>query len=176
MKKFTPCLVIAICLLAFTLSNCEARDKSPAPAQGVQQGQLATDFTLTDLNGKKVTLSSFRNKKAVVLSFWATWCPYCIREIPGLKNLHTKFNKRGLEILSINIAANDPPYRVTQYVKKKAIPYTVLYDKDGTLSRTYGVTGIPVSVIIDKKGKIVYRGYGMPGDAEQYFTKTLVKK
>lgn len=176
MKKFNLCLMVVICLSALTLSHCVAQEKEPAPSQGVQQGQLAADFTLTDLNGKKVTLSEFRNKKAVVLSFWATWCPYCIREIPGLKNLHTKFSKQGLEILSINIAANDPLYRVTQYVKKKDLPYAVLYDKDAVVSRTYGVTGIPVSVIIDKNGVIVYRGYGMPGDAEQYFEKTLAEK
>jgi len=98
------------------------RKKKPFLKKGIQQGQLAPDFSLNDLNSKKVTLSSFKNKKAVILSFWATWCPYCIKEIPKLKTLHTKFQNRGLEVLSVNIAANDPIYRVIQYAKKRPSP------------------------------------------------------
>lgn len=169
-------MLILTCTILLTLSNCVAQEKNSSPQEGINQGQLAPDFTLNDLNNKKVTLSSFKKKKAVVLSFWATWCPYCVREIPGLKNLHTRFSNRGLEILSINIAANDPIYRVTQYAKKQALPYTVLYDKDQTVSRSFGVSGIPVSIIIDKEGVIIFRGYGLPEDAEQYFDKTLPAK
>ncbi len=176
MKKITLYSLILVCLATLTISNCVAQEKGSAPKQGIQQGQLAPDFTLNDLNGKKFTLSSIKNKKAVILSFWATWCPYCIKEIPKLRTLHAKFQNRGLEVLSVNIAANDPIYRVTQYVKKQALPYSVLYDKDQTVSRSYGVSGIPVSLIIDKEGIIIFRGYGLPEDVEQYFDKTLAAK
>ena len=168
-------LLIFTCSILFTLSNCTAQDKKPGPKQGINEGQLAPDFTLNDLNGKKITLSSLKKeKKTVCLSFWATWCPYCIREISKLKSLHSKFSSRGLKILSINIAANDPLYRVTEFVKKKGMPYSVLYDKTQTVSRSYGVSGIPVSIIIDADGMIVFRGYGLPENVEFYFEKTLV--
>jgi len=52
----------------------------------------------------------------------------------------------------------------------------VLYDKDQTVSRSYGVSGIPVSIIIDKEGVIIFRGYGLPEDVEQFFDKTLAAK
>ena len=176
MKKINFCLLILFSSTLLTLSNCTAQEKSIAPKSGIDERQLATDFILNDLSGKKVTLSSFKNKKAVILSFWATWCPYCVREIPKLKKLHSKFANRGLEIISINIAANDPISRVIEFEKKQALPYSVLYDKDQIVSRTYAVSGIPVSLIIDPDGLIIFRGYGLPEDVEQYFEKTLTAK
>jgi peroxiredoxin len=176
MKKINFCLLILFCSTLLTLSNCTAQEKSIAPKSGIDVGQLATDFTLNDLSGKKVTLSSFKNKKAVILSFWATWCPYCVREIPKLKELHSKFKDRNLEIISINIAANDPISRVIEFEKKQKLPYPVLYDKDQTISRTYAVSGIPVTLIINPDGLIVFRGYGLPEDAGQYFDKNLATK
>ena len=173
MKKINFCLLILFSSTLLTLSNCTAQEKSIAPKSGIEPGQLATDFILDDLSGKKVTLSSFKNKKTIILSFWATWCPYCVREIPKLKELHSKFGDRGLEIISINIAANDPISRVIAFEKKQKLPYSVLYDKDQTISRTYAVSGIPVTLIIDPDGLIVFRGYGLPEDAGQYFDKAL---
>ena len=173
MKKINFCLLILFCSSLLTLSNCTAQEKSISPKSGIDQGQLATDFTLTDLSGKKVTLSSFKNKKAVILSFWATWCPFCLREVPKLKELHSKFSNRGLEIISINIAANDPISRVKEFKKSQKIPYSVLYDQDQAVSRTYAVSGIPVTLIIDPEGLILFRGYGLPEDAVQYFEKSL---
>ena len=162
--------------MILTISNCTAQEKNISPKPGIDVGQLAINFTLNDLSGKKVTLSSFKNKKAVILSFWATWCPYCIREIPKLKELHSKFSDRGLEIISINIAANDPISRVIEFEKKQKLPYVVLYDKDQIVSRIYAVSGIPVTLIIGPDGLIIFRGYGLPEDAEQYFDKNLAAK
>ena len=176
MKKINFYLLTLLCSSILTISNCTAQEKSVPTKQGINQGQMAIDFTLTDLSGKKVTLSSFKNKKGVVLSFWATWCPYCVREIPKLKELHSKFSNRGLEIISINIAANDPISRVMEFEKRQKIPYSVLYDKDQTVSRIYAVSGIPVTLIIDPEGLIIFRGYGLPEDTEQYFDKTLAAK
>ena len=176
MKRINYTLLFLSFFLLLIISNCTAQEKSIAPKPGIDVGQLATDFTLNDLSGKKVTLLSFRNKKAVILSFWATWCPYCIREIPKLKELHSKFSDRGLEIISINIAANDPISRVIEFEKKQKLPYSVLYDKDQTVSRTYAVSGIPVTLIIDPDGLIVFRGYGLPEDSGQYFDKNLPTK
>jgi len=176
MKKINVGSLILFCSILLTLSNCTAQEKNIPAKQGINQGQLATDFTLNDLNGKKTTLSSFKNKKAVILSFWATWCPACSSEIPKLKELHSKFADRGLEIISINIAANDPIFRVIEFNKRQNLPYSVLYDKDNTVSRTYSVSAIPVSLIIDPDGLIIFRGYGLPGDVVQYFDKTLTIK
>ena len=150
----------------------DAGDKTSLKT-GSMQGQLASDFVLKDLEGKQVSLASFKNKNPVCIIFWATWCPYCVVEIPKVKQIHAKYSDKGLKVIAINIAANDPMPRVVAFQKKYELPYTVLYDADNVVSRLYGVQGIPVSIIIDKKGIIQYRGYQLPENAEQLFPQLL---
>ncbi|MCX8042867.1 MAG: TlpA family protein disulfide reductase [Desulfobacterota bacterium] len=151
---------LIVCMLS-GCSNAEERS-----ATGVSQGKRAPDFVLKDIDGKQVSLSSFRNNNPVCLLFWATWCPYCVREIPRVKSLHEKYAPKGLKILSINIAANDPIQRVIGFRERYQLPYTILYDEQNTVSQLYGVMGIPVSVIIDRNGIIRYRGYQLPDNVE----------
>ena len=159
--------------LFFSMIGCSDAQQQAALTTGLMKGQLAPDFTLKDLNGKEFSLASFRNNSAVCLVFWATWCPYCLQEIPKLKNFHSKYSEKGLKVLSIDIAANDPIKRVMAFQKKYGLPYPILYDKDNVVSRLYGVTGIPVSIVIDRKGIIQYRGYALPENIENLFAQLL---
>ncbi len=147
--------------------------RRPGKAQvGIMKGQIAPDFTLKDISGKQMSLSSEKNN-VVCLVFWATWCPYCVREMPRYKELHAKYAAKGLKILSINIAANDPLPRVEAFQQKTQLPYPILYDSMQEVSRLYYVTGVPVSVIIDRKGIIQYRGYQLPDNADQMIAQLL---
>lgn len=116
----------------------------------------AEDFTLTALDGNAVTLSDFKGKENVLLVFGATWCPYCIEEIPTLKDLHAQYGTQGLAILALDI--REPLDKVRAFADKKGITYTVLLDSDGTVAAHYGVRGIPTNIFIDKNGEILYRG------------------
>lgn len=142
------------------------------PQVGIMKGQLAPDFMLKDIGGKQISLSSAKNS-VVCLVFWATWCPYCLREVPRYKELHAKYAAKGLKILSINIAANDPLPRVEAFQQKMQLPYPILYDSAQNVSQLYYVTGIPVNVIIDRKGVIQYRGYQLPDNADQLIAQLL---
>ena len=173
MKK----IVVAVAALVFFITVapaafCAKPDKPDKPATGVMKGQLAPNFSLKDIGGKQISLSSAKNKVVCIL-FWATWCPYCTRELPRLKELNAKFADKGLKIISINIAANDPLPRVEAFQLKNQLPYTVLYDAVQEVSRTFYVTGIPVSIIIDRKGIIQYRGYQLPDNVEQLVSQLL---
>lgn len=148
------------------------RAEPAVPQIGVMKGQAAPDFTLKDITGKQVSLSSAKNN-VVCLQFWATWCPYCIREVPRFKKLHEKFSGKGLKILSINIAANDPLPRVVAYQQKTQLPYPILYDSRQEVSRRFLVTGVPVSIIIDRRGVIQHRGYQLPDNVEQLIAQLL---
>jgi len=163
-------LILAIVLLC---SGCGDAAEKKASETGLTQGKIAPDFVLKDLDGKQVSLSSFKNTNPVCLVFWATWCPYCVMEVPKIKKLHEKYSGKGLKILSINIASNDPLPRVVGFQKKMELPYTVLYDEKNLVSQLYGVMGIPVSVIIDRKGVIKYRGYQLPDNVEEIFSQIL---
>jgi peroxiredoxin len=142
------------------------------PVIGIMKGQLAPDFTLKDIGGRQVSLASEKNS-VVCLVFWATWCPYCVREIPKYKEIYAKYGSKGLKILAINIAANDPLQRVEAFQQKTQLPYPILYDSVQEVSRLYYVTGVPVSVIIDRKGIIQYRGYQLPDNADQIIAQLL---
>lgn len=126
-------------------------------------GRPAPDFTLQDLNGKKVALKSLQGSP-VLLVFGATWCPYCVKEIPDLNKFYDDYTKRGLVILSIDI--NESQTKVASFAKQKGIKYKVLLDSDGRVSEMYGVRGIPTNVLIDKKGIVKYLNHPIPSRAE----------
>ncbi|MGK0256554.1 MAG: thiol-disulfide isomerase/thioredoxin, partial [Arcobacteraceae bacterium] len=80
----------------------------------IEVGDKAINFNATTLEGKQISLEQFKGKKAVWLVFWATWCPYCEKEIPALKDLYKKYNDK-LEIIAVNIGVNDSIEKAKDY-------------------------------------------------------------
>lgn len=112
----------------------------------------APDFTLKNLQGEKVKLSDYKGK-VVLLVFSTTWCPHCRAEIPHLKKLYAEYQKKGLVLLNIDIQESQA--KVSSFAKKNEIPYPVLLDKDGQVGLTYGIRGVPTTVLINKEGIIL---------------------
>jgi peroxiredoxin len=112
----------------------------------------ALDFALEDLNGNTVKLSSYTGQ-GVLLVFSTTWCPYCSKEIPQLKELYTKYKEKGFEILNIDI--QESKEKVSAYANEHKLPYKVLLDPDGRVASMYGVRGVPTKVLINKDGTIL---------------------
>ncbi len=132
----------------------------PPPSLG---GKAAPDFTLRDLNGKQVSLSDFKGK-VVLLDFWATWCPPCVRAIPHIEALHKKYKDQGLVVIGIN---HERDHAKVKAFAKGQISYIILLDADEQFTE-YGVTGIPTAFYIDKEGKIRYRDVGFgPGKEKE---------
>ncbi len=120
------------------------------PAFTPWYGKPAPDFALTDLDGKAHKLSDYKGKK-VLLVFWATWCPPCLREIPDLIELRKTVSEDNLAMLAIS---NEEPDLVKSFVTQAKINYTVLLDP-GTLPGPYNtINAIPSSFFIDPEGKI----------------------
>ncbi len=129
---------------------------------------LAKDFELKDLDGGQVRLSDFRGKQAVLLYFWASWCPGCIAIKPSVAEMRSNISRDRLAILGINVGTGDPLERLMQYQKGHPVPYPVLYDDGGKVSRAYQVQGIPLFILIDKEGSVIYRNNQLPRDIEHY--------
>ncbi|MDT8300295.1 MAG: TlpA disulfide reductase family protein [Sedimentisphaerales bacterium] len=122
-------------------------------------GKQAPSFTLLDLNGKKVSLSDYKDK-VVILDFWATWCPPCIKEIPHFIELYNEYKNQGLVIVGISVDQKGVGI-VKSFNRKYKINYPILM-ADNQVSRNYGnITGIPTTFVIDQAGKIrrMYVGY-----------------
>ncbi|MCL4457874.1 MAG: TlpA family protein disulfide reductase, partial [Nitrospirae bacterium] len=148
-------LPIAYCLLLFTihflLFTAEGFAQPPSPfAVDKLSGQRAPDFTLKDINGKPVSLSSFKGK-VVLLNFWATWCPPCRAEIPSMNKLYQKLKNRGFVILAVS--TDRAVIDVKDFLETTPINFPVVVDYNLTVSRNlYKVFMMPTTFLIDKMG------------------------
>lgn len=122
--------------------------------KALQTGTVtAPDFTFKDKDGKDISLTDFRGKW-VIVDFWGSWCRWCIKGFPSLKEAYNKYKSR-LEI--IGIACNDPRDAWEIAIKKYELPWVNLYNPvegGGPLLEEYAVRGFPTKVIIDPEGKI----------------------
>lgn len=127
--------------------NEEAQDSIPA-----------IDFKLKDLEGKEVSLSDYKGK-TIFVNFWATWCGYCVKELPYIEQLHKDNTDPDLVILTVDLQESNK--EVTQYMENNKYTFPVLLDIDGEVASAYGIQGIPLSLLIDKDFNIVsaHEGY-----------------
>ncbi len=128
---------------------------------GVDVGQKASPFKLKLVNGKELELQSFAKGKVTLLVFGATWCPACRHEIPILKEYYNEFKDDGLNVLAIDIQESEK--KVKSFVEKNQINYPVVLDSSAKTAMLYKVVGIPLNVILDENGVIVYKENRPPG-------------
>lgn len=164
MKK----IMVLMTMMVFVMASCTNNGKDSSKAQektetvaveeqvpAVEEqvtSEVAPDFTLNDINGKPLALSSLRGKY-VILDFWGSWCVWCIRGIPNMKEYYNKY-KGKFEILGID--CNDSEQEWKDAVKKHELPWLHVYNTpDSQLLKTYKIEGFPTKIIIDPDGKIV---------------------
>jgi len=126
----------------------------------------APQFTLDARGGSKISLSQYKGQ-VVMLNFWASWCGPCRQEMPLLENIYKKYNKMGFTLIGVNV---EPDSKAAEgFLKETPVSFPVIYDKDSTVSKAYDVSGMPSTVIIDRKGniRVLHRGY-KPGDENEY--------
>ena len=121
-------------------------------AQGVSEGSPAPDFTLKDLQGRDISLSSLRGKY-VVLDFWGSWCGWCVKGIPDMKACYAKYKDR-MEILGIDCRDTREEWKAA--VEQHALPWLHVYN-EGTpdVARLYAVQGYPTKIVVDPEGTIL---------------------
>lgn len=121
--------------------------------------QKAPDITLQLLDGKKLELSSLKGKP-VLITFWATSCPGCIKEMPHLVELYHELHKDGLEIIGIAMPYDRPDY-VMEMIKRKNVPYAIALDLKGEAVKAFGnVSLTPTTFLLDDQGAIVKKKIG----------------
>ena len=139
-------------------------------------GDKAPDFTTVDLDGNKVTLSSFNDSKVVLLNFWGLRCGACIEEMPHLNALHHKYGEKGLVVLAVDTDGVDTPTVVsTMQEVGISADFTILIDPDFTITDTYTNFLVPLNIIIDKQGVIQYIHTGYEAGVEKEYEEAVVK-
>lgn len=120
--------------------------------------KVAPDFALSDSKGASVKLSDFRGK-VLLLDVWATWCTGCKVEIPWYMQFQKKYAKRGLT--AIGVAMDEEGWqKVTPYLQRHPINYPIVV-ADADFSRQYNVTAMPVTLLIDREGRVADWHIGM---------------
>ncbi len=131
---------------------------STTSAFAVKIGAPAPDFTLKDVTGKAVSLSSFKGK-TVILNFWSTSCPPCLAELPSLENLHREMGKTGVVV--IGVAVERDVAAVNEVLARKKLTFPVLIDPDKEVYfDSYALFGLPITLIINREGIVVERVIG----------------
>lgn len=121
----------------------------PAP----QEGFLAPDFALQDMNGQTVRLSDLRGQP-VLLNLWASWCPPCKEEMPAMQNAFEIYAPQGFTILAVNTTFQDQRSSALRFAEESGLTFPILFDVDGTVSRQYHTRLMPTSFFIDQEGII----------------------
>jgi len=161
--------------LQAALNNAEAQanaasqndGNSPMPDQQPLLGQQAPNFTLVNLQGKKVSLADYRGK-AVVVDFWATWCGPCRMEIPWLVQLDKKYAAQGLTVLGVatdpidtGTGEKNPHAAIAKFVQQHNMHYPILMADMKIANQYGGIDSIPTTFFINRSGKVVASTVGL---------------
>ena len=119
----------------------------------------ASDFELQDMDEENKKLSDYKGK-VILLNFWATWCPPCVREMPSMERLYQQVGAENFKVIAVNQMEDiDQVFAFTGQLEVDPT-FEILFDSNSLVSQQYGVRGLPTTYLIDKKGKIRYRAVG----------------
>ena len=154
----TNSLLITLTAVFALVAGFMAKQLSTTP-NPQETGQLP-DFTLPDLAGEPRNISEWKGK-VLVINFWATWCPPCLREIPEFIALQNEFGSQGLQFIGIAVEEKEP---VEAYVQTVNLNYPVLIGEEAgiALSQKLGnkANAVPFTIIVDPSGKIIHQHPG----------------
>jgi peroxiredoxin len=142
--------IVLVLLVVTTSSACRS---------GTVTSGSAPNFTLESPGGGSITLSDLEGQ-VVVLDFWATWCSPCVESLDHLQQLHEQYVDQGMVVLAINVGETQD--EVAGFVADYGYTFTVLLDTDDHVADTYGVQGIPHTLVVDRNGEIHF----VPGGPE----------
>jgi len=130
-----------------------------AAAPKIDAGDMPPDVFGKDESGQPISLETHRGK-VVIVTFWATWCPYCLKELPVLENIQDLAGKDRIEVIAVNWKEDRETYRAIRR-RLKDLTLTLTSDISGRIGDAYGVTSIPHMLMIGKDGRVdsVRRGY-----------------
>lgn len=144
----------------FVVASRPPYDASTEPQSTIAAGLLPVegvalqDIRLTNMDGKAVDLKRDYAGKALLVTFWATWCPHCVEEIPSMNRALSQLDKDRFAIVSVSYKDTDAI--MNAFRKKVPMDFPVLMDRDGQVSKAWKVYAFPSSFLIDLSGRVRY--------------------
>ena len=167
LDQFCECVRTGVLanMYAEQVADYQALLKQKEAEKRVADGMPAPDFTLNNVDGKPVTLSSLRGKY-IVLDFWGTWCGWCIKGMPEMKEMYAKYNRR-IEVVGIACGDSEEAWR--KCVAEKGLPWINLLNGtgDADVSAMYAIKGYPTKIVLDSEGRILKT---ILGESPEFYT------
>jgi peroxiredoxin len=142
------------------------------PAWSVGVGESMPDFALQTFAGSKLSRATLEGNP-LLLVFWNTWCPNCMRELPRINRLAEEFGPRGLKVLAINTGINDAENKARAFWKKYDYGFPTGFDHVFEIGQAFGVRGVPTIFLIDRKGVVRYKHVQLPENMEERFQELI---
>jgi peroxiredoxin len=164
LKKNIIVIIALLCLVAYggydyLSKSSERTEKSLGTTAenveiGIEKGNAAPDFELSDLEGNPVKLSDFQGK-VVMVNFWATWCPPCRIEMPHMQKFYEDYESKDVVILGVNLTPTEQNEEaIKPFVEEQKLTFPIVLDPAGEAMLTYQVVAYPTTYLLDSKGVI----------------------
>lgn len=168
MKKLSLLLASAFVFLTLT-TTAQENDK------GILD-KVIPDMQLKDIEGKTIQTGQLENDgKPMIISFWATWCTPCKKELNAIHDLYIDWqDETGVRLIAVSVDDQRTESRVVPYVDSRSWEYQILLDPNGDFKRAMGVNNVPHTFLVDGNGNIVYshNNYA-PGDEYELYDEIL---
>jgi|GEM_PF-1309109 len=176
---FSVLCAVLVILFFYFISSKQSQQSEQVGEEKIPESKTSQlpSFTIKTIDGKTITKNDIYGK-VVFLNFFATWCPPCKAETPGIVALYNKYSSRGLIVLGISVDQENPTERVKDFVQAYRINYPVAI-ADREIVRLFGdIRSIPTSFLIDKNGRIRKRlvGYQDESTLERLIQHLLEEK
>ncbi|MGK7312261.1 MAG: TlpA family protein disulfide reductase [Candidatus Longimicrobiales bacterium M2_2A_002] len=146
-------VVATLTMMACGDAPGEEEDGGGATDQGVPALEAVT------LDGDSVALADLRGE-VVLVNVWATWCVPCRKEAPELEALHQRYGDRGLRVVGVTVDNRGAEAQIRQFVDRFGMTYDIWWDADGRAIDEFGAVGVPLTVLLDRDGRVAWRHLG----------------
>jgi thiol-disulfide isomerase/thioredoxin len=141
------------------ITGCSSKKESAQNEPAVKENRPAPEVSVVSLkNNAPLKLSELKGK-VVLLNFWATWCPPCREEIPSMMKLNSAMAGKPFQMVAVSVDEGGVP-AIEAFFKESGFILPAYTDPDGKAARTYGITGVPETFVIDKNGILVKKVIG----------------
>jgi len=168
--------VLGTAVLGASLLGCPQSEGGRTPAKLAVTGGLAPDFTGHDIDGNPIKLSDHLGKEVILLDFCSTWCEPCVVEFPHLRTLYEANKAKGFLILAISVDGPETVANVPGFTRRNRLSFPMMTDEGSRISSLYNPKRTaPLTVLIDRAGKIVLMQEGYTSGDEEGLAKQVAK-